>query len=482
MLISVFSDQSLGAIPKRPKDFNRAYARRQSKRASLMMASQNLQFSSQIISTRAVVPYAKSPVEFWIHLEPDATFILEERINQHQMDSGVREKFRAFVNKPCLAPFVDGKWYRARIVAINQDSTTVHYLDYGNNAIVSTSVLRKLPMDFIEPPALAFKCRVDGVEHFANDIAEAFRNLVADLNSITVHCLKVVDDVLHVRLFSTDGVDLVERLCVDHILEGVGVEELPSYLPLMLRTNGNYPTKNRFQVDEIPLMNLNSPSFQLISSVRYIEPAKEVCHQFGRNRLMEEIALSDVLRFPDLKPRDGTYCLCLFREDERCYPAVVEILEDDQVSVTFVDYGISSKVHRSDLRVLPRHLTKQPGIALRCATEGIELNPVSTLLANDGPSVLYDSAIVFTSQTSSQLYAQLLNSSCNLNVMLGLPERNLLDRAFEVEMASSACLESEELEKDLIEQFTVKMDILVIDDRLSDSEEHTSMELVTMDF
>lgn len=245
--IALFLHQSLGATPKRSKDLNLAYARRQWKRSPLMMASQTFIFPSQLVSTRGVALYAKLPADFYIHLEPDAAFILSERINQYQIDSLVHEKFRAFLNKPCLAPFTDGKWYR--IVAVNEDSTTVHYIDYGNSSVVSTSDLRGLPMDFIKPPTLAFKCRVDGVEDFSNDITEAFSNLLVELNSFNIHCLKVVDGVLHVRLFSLDGVDLVEKLCVDHIFEGVRVEELLPYLPVVLRENGNRAKKNRFQVD-----------------------------------------------------------------------------------------------------------------------------------------------------------------------------------------------------------------------------------------
>ncbi len=121
----------------------------QMRRSALMIKSQTVTFPS--VEFRAVVSYATSPENFYVQLTPEDVVELCKRLKEPSIDS-VDHKFRAYFNKPCLAPFNDGKCYRVRIVAVSDTSATVHYFDYGIHFIVNTNDLRTLPVEFIEPP------------------------------------------------------------------------------------------------------------------------------------------------------------------------------------------------------------------------------------------------------------------------------------------------------------------------------------------
>lgn len=150
---------------------------------------------------------------FYVQLAPDDVFHFCKRLNENSMDF-VGPKFRPHLNKPCLATFSDGKWYWTRIVAVSGCSATIHYFDFGNHCIVNTKDLRTLPVEFIEPPQLAIKCRAEA-NGLSSDIAEVFCEKLPEIEFLTIRCVNVVDGVLSVQIFHPNEVDFVEKLCMD---------------------------------------------------------------------------------------------------------------------------------------------------------------------------------------------------------------------------------------------------------------------------
>jgi hypothetical protein len=81
-----------------------------------------------------------------------------------------------------------------------------------NSCIVNTNDLRKLPQEFAQKLALAFKSCLDGVDVFAGSAADSFVSFITNLDSFTVKYLNAIDGVLNIHIYSADGSDLNEFL------------------------------------------------------------------------------------------------------------------------------------------------------------------------------------------------------------------------------------------------------------------------------
>jgi hypothetical protein len=315
----------------------------------------------QIISTHAVAPFAKSLAEFWIQLEPQSVNVIMERIDKFILDPQFvnQKEFSASIGKPCLAFFnVDGFWYRAVIEAIDGDSVTVCYVDYGNSSVLQTNYLRELPLDLIKLPPLAFKCCLDGADVFHKDFAGAFESRLVELSAFPVKYLGTVDGLLRVQLSTSDGVSLVQRQLSTSPL---------SHAP----------------------QNVNFAPEQMISSravASYIKSLTELWIQLEPktvNSIMERL---DVLgRHPEFINKKnfvasvGKPCLAFYREpddffpdDGQWYRAVVESVNGDTARVYYFDYGHTCEVQTSLLRDLPSDYAKQPALAFKCCLDGAE--------------------------------------------------------------------------------------------------------------
>jgi hypothetical protein len=180
------------------------------------------------------------------------------------------------------------------------------------------------------------------------------------------------------------------------------------------------------KLDSILLMDLNFAPGQLMSSTAvasYVKSKEEVWLQLSLtavNLLKEEIAKTDVLQLTPLKPEVGVH------------RAVVNCVQEARVSVTLIDYGVSTFADVADLRELPPSLAKQPGLALKCALDGSEMSYETSPTDEQCRSVIADAellSVVFVRQSASHLFVRLFDATTciDLNERMGLPERNLLD-------------------------------------------------------
>lgn len=175
-----------------------------------------LEFSpGQTMSSEAITPYFVSPSEFWVQLDPKSVDVIMERLDDLALDPAFlnNKDFCPGVGKTCLAFFPDdNRWYRATIEAIDGDTATVYYVDFGNSCSVETNNLRALPAEFSLIPALAYKCCLDNAQDLSQENSNALENLFFEL-AVTVKCSSVADGKLIVNAYSPDGVDLKERAC-----------------------------------------------------------------------------------------------------------------------------------------------------------------------------------------------------------------------------------------------------------------------------
>ncbi|XP_057380161.1 tudor domain-containing 6-like [Daphnia carinata] len=331
-------------------------------KSSLSYAPQRKTFAAQqIISTTAVAPFIKSLTEFWVQLEPDLVSTIAKRISKlaDNPDFVCRNNFVASAGKPCLALFAsDGCWYRALIEDVNHYAITICYIDYGNSCVVENSCLQELPLDLVEQPPLAFKCCLNGAEHFYKEFAEAFQTDLTQLSAFSVKYCNTVDNTLHVRLYSSDGVELVQRRLF------------------------KFPLMHAVQ-------NFNFSPEEMISRLAvasYIKSLSEFWVQLEPKTVgaiterLEMLALHpEFINQKNFIASVGKPCLAFYQDEDSFFPddgrwnrAVVEEVNGDKARVYYFDYGYSRTVKMRHLRNLPSDYTKQPAQAFRCCLVGAE--------------------------------------------------------------------------------------------------------------
>lgn len=179
------------------------------------LAPQHLNFTpGMLISNRAFVSHLNSISEFWIQPEPNAVDLLMELIDATALRPEFisEASFSPAVGKPCLAYFAeDGRFYRAVLNTVDVESASVFYIDYGNKSTVQIADLKALPADLAQQPALAVKCALDGLDASSRDLDDVFSDLTLDA-TVAVKFVKIVDDVVYVRLLDKAGKDLNEQL------------------------------------------------------------------------------------------------------------------------------------------------------------------------------------------------------------------------------------------------------------------------------
>ncbi|XP_015114623.1 maternal protein tudor isoform X2 [Diachasma alloeum] len=84
----------------------------------------------------------------------------------------------------CLAHCsVDSQWYRAKVIRSSGNQVTVHYVDYGNNELISISALRAVGGEVLTRiPALAIRCALNDFQGkgLLEEVDNLFEKMVMD--------------------------------------------------------------------------------------------------------------------------------------------------------------------------------------------------------------------------------------------------------------------------------------------------------------
>lgn len=117
--------------------------------------------------------------------------------------------FSPGVGQPCLAYSAeDGRYFRAIVNAVNVESVTVFYIDYGSTSTVRISDLRAMPSHMTKLRAQAVKCALEGLDG----------NLDGEFVSSALHgtfeaeLVKIVDDIHYIRLSDEALKNLKEKI------------------------------------------------------------------------------------------------------------------------------------------------------------------------------------------------------------------------------------------------------------------------------
>ncbi|XP_071816788.1 tudor domain-containing protein 1-like isoform X2 [Apostichopus japonicus] len=123
----------------------------------------------------------------------------------------------------------DKKWYRSRVIFVDEDKIEVFHVDYGTSDWVTRKDVRPALPQFLHLPFQAVQCRLDGLEESqeCKEQRDNSRNYFEDV--ATGHPLvayvveRDIDNLLYLKLYNTKG---EEDICINKALLDKGY-----YLP-----------------------------------------------------------------------------------------------------------------------------------------------------------------------------------------------------------------------------------------------------------
>ncbi|XP_064604917.1 uncharacterized protein LOC135470098 [Liolophura sinensis] len=299
------------------------------------------------------------------HGDEDPLTELSEKLQVYDADftAGKFPLNDAKVGSKCCARFSeDEAWYRAEILKISTDKTTVRFIDFGNcDSVSSVTELRGIPADLTSIPPFCIQFRAQSLLS-SKKISEVMQ--FVDGKCLEFEITSTVEP-LDLKLKCQDGLQLMKLLQgpvpsgepVDStgLLENAGRSQSPS-------TRQSFPSTVLPQ-DKAPVY------------VTGVERSGQVFVQLARD---EEKLMSLADRLQELgegcpaltTAATGDCCCAKFSQDEMWYRAEVVSSDSSKVTVRFLDYGNLDEVDRSSLKAIPEEMLKEPFYCLTCRLIG----------------------------------------------------------------------------------------------------------------
>uniref|UniRef100_A0A8C3ALW9 Tudor domain-containing protein 1 n=1 Tax=Cyclopterus lumpus TaxID=8103 RepID=A0A8C3ALW9_CYCLU len=113
----------------------------------------------------------------------------------------------------------DNDWYRAVVLEVGENETSVIYADYGNTEKVPFSRILPIPMNLLQLPFQITRCTLTGKEHFPAEIPEEvqqmFQNLLLSGVLATVQSFNGSENVLSLTLPTEKGEAHITAMILD---------------------------------------------------------------------------------------------------------------------------------------------------------------------------------------------------------------------------------------------------------------------------
>ncbi|XP_034554939.1 tudor domain-containing protein 6 [Notolabrus celidotus] len=349
------------------------------------------------MTAEVYVSQCNSPLSFYVQLvsEEDEIISLVEKLNDPkcipQSDS-IKDVQPGDLVQAEFAE--DSSWYRAVVREIYSTAIAlVEFVDFGNTAIVPVSKLSKLQKSFLELPMYSTHCMLSNVATLGDEkvldpeVVSAFKEDISGIGTKVLKCtfssqsgsvweVSLEDSGVNLTCkmpssFSTDGPE--RNLGRDEQTEGKpaqnpDIRSVPEDSQISLKSCSLcYPQRefSEGQTLEVYISSTND------DKTFWCQPAD--------SEELDKITISvtevgEAVVKKDLDPAAfplGSPCIAQFADDNLWYRAEVISKEENELFVSFVDYGNKSKVSVSDVREIPQDLIKSPPQAFLCKLEGL---------------------------------------------------------------------------------------------------------------
>ena len=294
-----------------------------------------------------------SPTEFYVQLssqcdELEAVMALvADYYNGHQPAATLQ------LSNFCVAQYSENNaWYRAKIIQIeSENSVNVRFVDYGNCESVSSNQILALTDKLSQLPAQAICCSLTPnlTEQFSDDKLEEFFSLDFE-NEFKIKVCGKESGRYVVQLMHQDATPISDTLLSSSIETCARNQQ--SFTSL------NYTVGSRV---DVYLSHIDSPtSF-------YCQPL-ELTGELDTMMTKLASTMAESQPEPVQSAVVGQICLARFHEDGEWYRAMVNsVTSDEEIQVTFVDYGNSEWTSRDHLAVLPKEFLSIQVQAVHCS-------------------------------------------------------------------------------------------------------------------
>ena len=304
--------------------------------------------------------HVDTPSNFWVQKTSDESEVqaMADRLFEEYNSLATTESqlIAASVGTACMAKYSeDGAWYRATIEQINGTLVSVRFVDYGNTDTVAIAELKTISTDLLSIVPYSIHCRLYGVKEpeggWKEDQVAVLEGLEMEVQATFI---KDVDPAA-VSL-KQGGVDVAE-----HIGTFTPEVEMKSDLPV-----GGYP------LPAVPDQAVGFVSHAENPGCFYIQVADQIGKLESVTEDLQNSCSAPGAEDHRLSPATkGAACCAKFSEDDAWYRATVEKVEDQNVTVHFVDFGNYGETIKAGLLQPPENLLKTPLLAFECQLEGI---------------------------------------------------------------------------------------------------------------
>ena len=346
--------------------------------------------------------HVENPSEIYVQLiAPDLQRLSEQQDQMSaEFDEMIKNKVVELasplqVGSVCATKFSeDEQWYRAVIVAIQED-VRIQFVDYGNYDQVASNKLYDLPDKYQALPRQAIrsslaKCYSEEWSLQANAVVERFQSMplmAKVVNTKNTDVGRVLEIDVEVEGDCTLSELLVKNgLATDSKLEPDAVVSVKEDLDMSNSLANDAVTFHTVKNQQLPegefkvlithVENPHSVFCQVVTKeLMYLDTQqKEIASKFqDRKQLQMKSFEQDISQ---VSP--GVYCVALFKGDLMWYRA--KVLKSSQTrkvaKVLFVDYGNTEVVPFSDIYALPEEFSQYPAQAVEAKIFGC--GPISS--------------------------------------------------------------------------------------------------------
>ncbi|XP_046858270.1 tudor domain-containing protein 1-like [Xenia sp. Carnegie-2017] len=247
------------------------------------------------------------------------------------------------VGDVCLAKYIDGVWYRGKILGVQKTGFKVFFVDYGNTDIVAASDITSSPERFLSLPPQAFECELANVKpvcgHWGTEVMIKLEELVLEQTFAAQAIALKSNNVVVLNIFQNTDLNklVVEPLIAAGYLQYTG--ELNEKRQTTPTCKYKYLDLNKFCYEDVHVTYCESPwkfycvLFKNSTALSKLQEELEVAY----SETSESVYQLDSCH-------QGNPCCVKYSVDESWYRAVITseaLSSSGEVTVKFVDYGNS---------------------------------------------------------------------------------------------------------------------------------------------
>ena len=322
------------------------------------------------------VSHLVSPGAFWLQLaaSEEALALLSNRLEAVYDSSEVEGLVlkEPETGMSCCARFSEDQcWYRGVVRSVSPTGCLVHFVDYGNSETVASADVKFLKPEFLDLPVQAIRCSLAGcdpenqsdedITRFSDQVSEKL--LLAKFVGGSVERWEVTVDVA----FALPEVGVAASEKTEEAKE---VAREPVEDSRALPTAESSVRPSEVQVPELQLTDGDTYDVFVTHTVL---PTEFYCQLASESEALETL-MARIADYYDSSssPRPGigvgTFCVAQYSGNNAWYRGkVVDVDQDGNITVCFVDYGNCESVSTSNILSLHPDFASLPSQAFCCS-------------------------------------------------------------------------------------------------------------------